>query len=298
MNWKGLSAALGLIAATNLLVLVGVWRNRSGPPQSTLELTEREFWMRRVPEENTGLSLRLDWDTAGDWENGPDWFGRDKLEALGFDCSVPIGAPRARERYRKVLPRETFAALEYDGEAWQRWLRNEEEGIEEIRHEVEQGNSTRQQLDNARRSLERRRRTRSRLFVVDVGNDPDRLRSNYPDGTRFMILPAVVRLHTSEQWDEDREEMILTGLYGDVEAILVDSIHVPRSHRPVLDSLREEGSDGFHLPRNDFPDADDGGEIPDPRFTVRLLVGSRHEPWIDAVRPWEPPGETAPDAGP
>jgi hypothetical protein len=37
--------------------------------------------------------------------------------------------------------------------------------------------------------------TSSRLFVIDVGNDPERLRQLHPDRSKFIIIPAKVGLH-------------------------------------------------------------------------------------------------------
>jgi hypothetical protein len=292
MNRIGIGAALGLLIAVNLLVLFGVARNRSGEPQSSLELTERELRFPWSREENTGLSLRLDWSMAGDWTAVPEWFGRAKLEEVGFDCSLPVDAPDALERYREVLSREAFAVLEFEGESWQAGLRNEETELETLRRDLEAGDATRVQVDKSERSLEWRRITRSRLFAVDVGHDPEKLRLMYPERSRYMILPALVRLRTDTEVVD--EELVLTDIYGDVERILVGSIHVPRSHRPILDALLESEEDSRNFLRMPVSSVDDDDEPQDPRFIVLLHVGRRHEPWIGAVRTWEPSPDLLP----
>jgi len=67
MTWSRkhtLLAGLGLIALTNAIALSGVVYNRSGDPEATLRLTQREL---RTPyrwygnRENSGLALSLVW---------------------------------------------------------------------------------------------------------------------------------------------------------------------------------------------------------------------------------------------
>ncbi|MCU0250010.1 MAG: DUF4824 family protein [Vicinamibacterales bacterium] len=109
------------LAATLVIVSnLAAWRvaalNRSGEPEAVLVLTERELQLPARQTENTALSLRLVFDR---WRERGDtvvreagWFGRAKLESIGFDCRRPVTAENADD-YRTRPPRRTFAALEY-----------------------------------------------------------------------------------------------------------------------------------------------------------------------------------------
>ena len=93
----GLVAGLALIAATNAVVLAGVAWNRSGGPEATLALTQREVTLLAFHiGEDTGLALYL--ALGGDpwWEAGAKtWLDRDKLAGLGFAVDVDPTAPEA-----------------------------------------------------------------------------------------------------------------------------------------------------------------------------------------------------------
>ncbi len=293
MNRSGLGLLFVIVLATNAFVLVGVARNRSGEPDARMELTERELglpfdWEHRIRDENTGLALRLRWNVRGSdspYVGEPEWFDEKKLEELGFDCSDPVSGPRAGMRYRRMLPREAFAVLEYEGGPWNEWLAAQEKLLEEAARKVERREQTPKSLEEARNSLERSRRTMSRLFVVDVGNDPVALRRQYPDKGRFIIAPALVRLQfiTSMHYPEnasapDRPAKVR----GSIEQILVSEVHVPCAMRRLLDDVRA-AQKAERERHKDVPDV--GPEDREPRYAVTLQYGRRHEPWVVQVRP-------------
>ena len=78
--------AVALVIVSNLVVLIGVARNRSGEPEATVRLTERELGFLHHDPESSGMILgfRLNRDDEA------DWLDRAKLETLGFDCSLPV----------------------------------------------------------------------------------------------------------------------------------------------------------------------------------------------------------------
>ena len=271
-----------LVVAANAVILSGVAYNRSGEPDSAIHLTERELSVSRSGEENSGISLSLRWAVQGYWLDGPGWFGREKLEEIGFYCGIPLDDPLAGTRYRNMLSRETFVVLEYEGAAWQEWLAHEEEELVELAAQVESGENTRDYLERQRKNLAILKVTSSRLFVVEVGNRPDELRDQFPDGSRYIITAALVRMRTIEEWDEETDEYRITGLRGGVSRILAGEIHVSRSMRLPLDEILvkdEEAEPGRFRRRT--------GE---PRFTASLAYGKRYEPWLTGIQPIEKPG--------
>ncbi|MGH8188652.1 MAG: DUF4824 family protein, partial [Steroidobacteraceae bacterium] len=131
-NTRALIAGLALILLTNAVALSGVAYNRSGEPQATLRLTEREL---QIPywswpdNENSGIDLRLSWrvhDTyAGDeisaryWNRTGAWLDAEKLRSLGFDVSTAATDFELDSGTTSDPSRDVFLVLEQDGAAYQ-----------------------------------------------------------------------------------------------------------------------------------------------------------------------------------
>jgi len=295
MRQRGMLIAVGLVLLVNAIVLVGAATNRSGEPDAVVTLTERELPLSSydgyADRENTGLGLRLNWSQgrtrsvrtafqpAGS-TGRPDWFDKAKLEAVGFDCTMPLDDPHAEIHYAKMLPRKTYAVLEYEGNAWEAWLANERKDLADMASNVKKGEVSPKQLTDARQVYERDARTHSRLCVVDVGNDPAALRQQYGDRARFLIFPATVRLSYYKPGvlgdDFSRQPWQLSGL---IEQILTDEISVPKGHRAILEKLLRTDRERT---RDYSPYAE---RQRDPAYAVTLPVGKRHEPWVAGIRP-------------
>ncbi len=274
MRRYGMWIAVALVLVVNAYVLSGVAYNHSGEPEATITLTEREmpvesFWEYSSRKEDSGISLRLLWNRYARWEYSIEnsrsdiaWFDKTKLESIGFKCSMPVTDPDAEIYYTKQLLRKSFAVLEYDGEAWQEWLR---------------------------RTMEREkpkkvacyRETSPRLFVIDVGNDPERLRQLHPDRSKFIIVPAKVGIdyrRSAAGMGQKREQPILRGYVAEV---LVNEINVPHNLKQRLEEIRktavrekvEACGDAMFQRRYK------------PSYMVTLHVGRRYEPWIADIRP-------------
>jgi hypothetical protein len=207
MKRPALWLAILLVLVTDAVVLVGAWRNRSGAPSTVIELTERELLLNAPAEENSGVSLRLNW--IGQWYFGANtnkWFDHAKLAELGFDTSLPPNDAAAEIHYRHVLPRQAFIALEYDGEAWQSWLSQQRE-LTKIVGNVGDENSP-----------------SSHLVAVDTAADPARLFERYPDRKKYLVVRGVVRLMLNRTRDTQGHGYAF--LQGTVTEILPGEIHV------------------------------------------------------------------------
>ncbi len=269
-------AALALVVATNAVVLAGVAYNRSGEPEATVTLTERELSLAYAVEENSGLELHLNWrlyrrERSFPGEPGPGWFHREKLEAVGYDCSRPLTDPSARLAYEKALPRQAFAVLEYEGEAWRAAIAEAEQDRDRIAAQMGRQEATRKDLKEVEKDLDRLRRTSTRLAAVDVALDPDALRSQYPDRGKYLIVQAEVRLTVVDAPVEENGVQHPASLRGVISSILVDRIVVPRDLHSALVLLRKDRR-SFSGPH-------------EPRYRVTVNYGRRYEPWIHAIQP-------------
>jgi hypothetical protein len=206
-----LTAAV-VVLASNAWVLTAAWRNRSGPSGGTVELTERELRLVQVPWESTATLLELSWDVLSDvpQDRGPPtWLDAAKLAELGFDCTVPLDSPNAKEHYASMPPAVVFLVLEYEGQAW--------------------------------RQARRDRKLRTRLFVVDAGRDAGGLRDRYPDTKSHVITRGVVRLSYQEHGIPEGTPLVTPRLQGRIDTVLPSEIFVPRPHNWLLEGLRHHG---------------------------------------------------------
>jgi hypothetical protein len=278
MKQYGFYGGLIILIAVNAIVLAGVWHNRSGTPDAAVELTERELTMSPIDKENSGVSLRLDWGGYGYREL--KWFDRDKLAFVGFDCSIPVGSADAEIRYGKALSRKTFVVLEFEGKAWEAWQALELKRFEDMEAKIIKGEKARNDLSKAKKQFAWELVADSRLFPVDVGNDPKRLREMYPDRSRFIITPARVRLHYNGAVREYGKLMEPASLKGSIEEVLTDTVRVPRDKQGLLRSLASK--DNYW--RHNVYDEETNEKPKPPRYKVLLNYGRRYEPWVITVR--------------
>ncbi len=258
----GLIVAVALVLTANAVALVGVMRNR-GAADARVVLTERELAVWRGEREDTALYLRLAWQQAGAWDGRRDGFGREKLRELGFDVSIDvtdIGDHEAPRAYARRIDRRALAVFEYDGPAWANW-KAEQDRLHEERIESTRRVGT--DLETIERSHARMLASASRLVAVDLGLDGAELRRRYPDASLYVIVPVVVAIHVDSKYGDERGEVLERWLEGRIVRTRVPYLHVPRSHRTVIERV-----------------ADDDRR---PRYRVAVSWGRRYEPWITSI---------------
>jgi len=282
------AAACGLIVVTNLSILVAVGWNRQGEPQATLSLTERELALPAArQDERTGLELslrttheppRLVRRTANwrryelpsvDW----DWLDRAKLLELGFRLDLEASHPDAAEHYSQAMPRRAYVVVEYDGEAWDRWILGREEQVRQLRREVDDGNAVPSALADVEALLDIDRTMRSRLFPVDAGSDVDALRHRYGDRRDHAVVAGLLRPKVVESESGPT-------LSGEVLGLVVNRIHVSRElGSPIEGFLPQETWE--EVQAREQTEAKSGWPSPTPpRYRATLAIGRRHEPWL------------------
>lgn len=182
---KGLALAAAIVLVSNCLVLTHVYSNRSGA-EKEIVLTQRELPKDYQENDNSGVSLRFNWTTA----SRQDWLDKSKLQELGFD---PLKNREPGRIYDRLLARPVFAAIEYEGQAWQQYL-------SELPAQSAQFLGSRA----------------NRLIPIDAARDAATLRARYPDPAKVLIVPATVHPYLSNG----------SALMGTVSP-LITSINVP-----------------------------------------------------------------------
>ena len=268
---KAMLLGIGLIIATNAIVLAGVYYNRSGEPESTITLTEREL---RLPyrylgkEENSGIYLRLTHRNINSGYFSRDykrpeslgWFNKEKLAELGFDVSKSIFQDEDKRHYQRLSEKEVFLVLEYNGAAYQSVLAAAQKHVDDL---VADQAST-QNINRAERNLTREKTSASRLFVIDAGLDRDVLRSKYADRTKYLLLKGLVKARI-----KDNRAGVRT-LTGYIRSLSNKTVHVPLQHHEALEAAVGEGA---HRQQNE-----------PPRFEATINVGQRLEHLLVGVK--------------
>jgi len=274
MTWtrtKTLIAGIALIVAANAAALFGVAYNRSGEPDSTLRLSQRELHIPygwRVGSENTGIALNLRWrvlvkdtEATRGYDHGnygsPSWLDEAKLASLGFDVPTDKKSVHARQ-----LTREVLLVLELDGPARELMLAR-------ARHQLMKeetllaANAGKKEFENrvksAKTNLENEESKNSRLFAVDAGHEIEALRALYPDRTRYAIVHGKVQPRVVKQNNVEH-------LVGYISGLMVSQINVPLEFQQAI-GQRPQG--GKH-------------EAEQRVYAFDVAFGKKLEPWIVA----------------
>jgi hypothetical protein len=268
MKSASLVTAASIILVANALALFHAAHNRVGTPESDITLTNRElrYFAQSATDDDSGVTLQLQWTDpslhlAAEVDHRPKWLDRQKLQTLGFDCSVDPGSSGAARFYRRQRPRQVFAALEYDGPAW-RVLAEEYERAREL------AGSTFKRQGNAE-SNDSTVGDGSHLVAVDADLNPLQLRARHPDRRSVLILPVVVAVTLGPfqyygVWINSQHPPQITGRIQE----LPSSIHVPL---PLSDEFRLLGRSQHQVSNN-------------LSYSVHLSYGSSLEPWVTGVK--------------
>lgn len=247
----------GLIVLTNAVVLGGVAYNRSGEPQSRLQLSERELQVERSQwlqdAENSGLLLQLDHEVAD------GWVSPEKLQTLGFTV-VHRGELETWDERKEI---EALVVFELDGPAFEAAREVARAALTEVRAAAElkpQDTRSQEALKSAEHEVERFATTETRLYVVDAGLDAAALRQRYPDVTRYAVARAHMRYFV--RYSPRRPEHNGYELW--VEPL---TINIPSQSRAAFEGWSWRG----------------WGETAHSKVRVDLAFGQRFEPWIIAA---------------
>jgi hypothetical protein len=246
MRARGWVAAGFVLLASALVLAQAAWNRREIRRETVL--SDREAPIASGGRDETALWMRLEYATPVDSAWG-GWLGSTRLAALGADTT------RDAVRRRQMDARPAFAVFERDGPAWRAHV---EERIAEHARELAADSmpARRDSLVSLYRSgLERG----SRLILVDAGPDAEALAGRYPDASRHLILPAVVRTYASFRFN---------GPGTATDTVLGSRVDL--EHRRLLVSGAAAGV--VRAPRS-------GG------YRVTVATGRSQAPWVRAVEP-------------
>ena len=294
MNLKShrifLLAGALIILATNAIALLGVAYNRTAPPTSELVLSERELPMAAdwsVSRENSGMDLRLNVQTPAArsvpgaqgsqeprllWGEVP-WLSSEKLKSLGFPIAPETGSDAVRRINEKLLPRDVYVVLDFDGPSHQEHVR-EAQAAAALDEQMSAADPTDRRLaekaKNSRQLASLAETFVSRLYCVDAGLDLAALRRRYPDVSHYAIALGTVRTTVSEQQGHSR-------VAGQFSGLRIPEINVPLRYRRVFGAGRVFSyGEALGLRIGGIP----GNPAKSPHYTVTLAWGRHLEPWI------------------
>ena len=255
-------SAFALLIATNALMLLGVYLNRTSETTSEVTLTQRELQLsNRIQKENNSVSLRLVYRTENRSGSHNNFLNHDKLKELGFDTDKHLYSKEGS----RATTKEVFVVLENDGEAYKRSLKSAEAALtknEALYSANKDDERSQRAYENAKNELAREQISQSRLFAVDAGLDYERLRQKYPDKTKHLILKGVVRLVK-----EHKEK----SFYGYIQHLNIQTIHLPYKFKHLLKDIKPMIN---HKNEQSTP----------PKYKMEVKYGSRYEPFITSVK--------------
>jgi hypothetical protein len=239
-----------------------VARNSAGTPDARLQLTEREARLSDAELDTTGVTLLLAWHGPfGPRPLAAPWFTREKLQSIGFDCSVAPDAAGAERHYSFVAQpsRGVYVVLDFDREpAGESTAAPAPSATPATVQDQAPAVSSRAAVERA-----------SRLTAVDAGMDPFALRQRYSDRSRFIVTRGVARLMFRRA-----TPTAPAFLGGTVAVVFPDQLYVPTGLQAPLRRLDRT--------KNSVPEAPLSHE---PRYDVTIEYGSRLLPRVVDVRP-------------
>ncbi len=239
-----------IIIFTNILVLSGVFFNRSGKPESIITLTERELFLPYfIDKENSGLKLNLRFRTLSKHKNqytyyhgAPAWLDQKKLKQLKIKLEHGIS-------------KQVFIVLEYNHDLYNESVRRTKASLKKLKGG---------ELKNGEKRLKDELTNKSRLFAVDAGIDYKTLKQKYKNQSRYLIIKGLIEPMYNYCANKKKET------YGIITKLTAQDINVPKKHRKIFDHIMKTKQYGYN-------------KFKLPRYKVKLAFGRRLEPWIISV---------------
>lgn len=238
---------------SNVVMFAFVFFNKSNIT-SQITLTERELRLPNLPsKENSGLSLQLVHSSVS-----PGWLNDEKLVELGFNWIDDYKNAQNNTFFKKRrAAKEVFIVLEYNGDTYRERVEMFERSLKETKDllnlNFDTGDKNLQKnVNNAVKMLERWSKIYSRLFAIDAGVNPEKLRKKYDDKTQFMVVKGLIVVNVMQIHG-------IKHIQKRIGKLSIRKIHIPLEYRKTLNLS--------------------------PYYNVELMYGSRYEPWIKSLQP-------------
>ncbi len=267
---RTLIAGSALILLTNAVALLGAAYNRSDEAESVLKLSQRELQQHswNANKDNSGITLTMEWRIASEMTTPPndygryssskwgtpEWLNQRKMAELGFDVNKLSSSADFDRRRKEALPREVLLVLELNDKAYLQELQRAKKHTAQTKALLAKNPDNEEAKSSAKRAEEifkNEEQTNSRLFAIDAGTDPPKLRASYPDRARYAIVHGLI-------YPSINREKNKTTVGGNIREVHAEKINVPFMYRNVFGT----------------------SEAP---YEVTVAFGKRLEPWITAA---------------
>jgi hypothetical protein len=222
-----------ILIISNLVILFRVYLSHSSPPTTQITLTQRELRLPYKNKQDSSIYLRISYrvsttDTSCYNQNNPKWLDTKLLKKLGFNIDQYTDL-----KYNKtIMPRKVFVVLQYGGVNYKNLLKNAKERVlkHQLLYEKNKNNkSYKQHYEDAKIDLQNEQLYRSKLFVIDAGLNPKKLRQKYDDDQKFIIVGAIVSIYRYHNTKNKKK------FYGFIKKLLIPKIYVPQKYHYIFD---------------------------------------------------------------
>lgn len=264
--------AFGVLVLANAFFFARVYVNRSGQPESSVLLTEREMPIVSYSSlrEDSSTQMRITWRLACSGKDegwmSPAFLDRQKLLEVGFSEKYLTLDEKNRTLKKPAHSKNIVLVLEFDGEAYQQFVQQTEKKLDEAREKCRLSPDDiplKKQLESAEKEVQNAKTTATRLFAIDAGQSREQLRARYPDRAKYILVEALVRPVL-----RGRDGNLTLG--GQIEQIGVDTLYLPVGLQHLVEDAKKE------------PLSHSKGTK--PRYIVKLIHGRLLEPWIAEIQ--------------
>ena len=253
---------VSIIIVANLFVFSNVLSNRSLGEKITLTLSEREL---RVPyygirKEDSSLTFNINWRLKYEGEslyryNRKLKVSPQRIEELGFNVPKSLGDSRRID----PVYEERYWLVEFNGKTYQQAINAAEERLKSAQIKLKDSDE-KNELKTLKRNLEEERNNSSRLFVVDVAEQPEKLDLSRA-GSQYFIARGLVKPAVEKNYDKKINKDVFT-YYLYFKELSTANIYVPLVHaQNVREQLKQNKREKLN-------------------YQVDVNWGSRFEPWV------------------
>lgn len=183
----------GLVLVASAVPLTQAELDRAAAPRGTMAFSHRELTAGWSREENSGVTVQWNWAV----QPTIDSLTRPQLDSLGLRCPGTGYDCESRSGTRGWM------VVGLDTVAWQRAVDSSHRSLDSIGVPVKGDTAAIQRRRDAISRLSQLEEYTSRLRMVAVGRDPERLAAAWSDG-RHLVLPAKLWVYRETYPREDR----------------------------------------------------------------------------------------------